>query len=82
MSPKPSKPSTTTSNILKNPIKYVAANKMYNSPWAKDLEGGYKKSGGGGSGEKVMGVLERDISSSEERIYGCEREEGKGEVAV
>ncbi|KAI4257571.1 MAG: hypothetical protein L6R42_005575, partial [Xanthoria sp. 1 TBL-2021] len=81
MSPKPSKPSTTTSSILKNPIKYVAANKMYNSPRAKDLEGGYKKSGdgGSGSGEKVMGVLERDISSSEERIYGCEREEAKDE---
>ncbi|KAL8664208.1 MAG: hypothetical protein Q9168_007955 [Polycauliona sp. 1 TL-2023] len=80
ISPKPSIPSTTTSNILRNPMRYVAANKMHSSPWAKDLEGGCQNSGGSGSGsgeEKVMGVLERDISASEERIFGLEPEDEK-----
>ncbi|KAL8779319.1 MAG: hypothetical protein Q9213_006999 [Squamulea squamosa] len=74
ISPKPSKPPTTHSIMAKNPFRYAAKNKSHNSPWAKDLEGGKQKLSGGGSNgsdEKVMGVLERDISSSEERIFGC-----------
>ncbi|KAL8730098.1 MAG: hypothetical protein Q9166_004297 [cf. Caloplaca sp. 2 TL-2023] len=89
---KDSKPKqTTTSNIIKNPFRYAAKNNPGGAAWQKDLEGGYSSGRQTGassqnSGNKnkgpVMGVLEREITSSEERLFGCDRDskvEGDGE---
>ncbi|KAL8682389.1 MAG: hypothetical protein Q9186_001579 [Xanthomendoza sp. 1 TL-2023] len=84
---------TTTSSVRKNPFRYAAKNHAGNhNAWAKDLEGGFpgRKQGGSGSGNSstvnesrdygdVVGVLEKDVTGSEERVFGCERGSGKVE---
>ncbi|KAL8675686.1 MAG: hypothetical protein Q9224_007412 [Gallowayella concinna] len=86
---------TTTSSVRKNPFRYAAKNHAGNhNAWAKDLEGGVprggRKQGGSGSGDsstvnesrdygEVVGVLEKDVTGSEERVFGCERGSGKVE---
>ncbi|KAL9583682.1 MAG: hypothetical protein Q9212_002569 [Teloschistes hypoglaucus] len=77
---KGSKESSEGSGSNKNPFRYAA--KHVNAPWAKDLEGGYK--GRKGSAEKKsassegsssvgVGVLEKEISQSEEREFNVDR---------
>lgn len=76
---KGSKESSENSGSNKNPFRYAA--KHANAPWAKDLEGGYKgrkgsaekKSAGSSEGESSIGVLEKEISQSEEREFNVDR---------
>ncbi|KAL8663169.1 MAG: hypothetical protein Q9202_004101 [Teloschistes flavicans] len=77
---KASKQSSDGSGSNKNPFRYAAKNAS-NAPWAKDLEGGWngrkgsadKKSGSEGDSSVGVGVLEKEISQSEEREFNVDR---------
>lgn len=63
---------SSTGSASRNPFRYAARNA--GSPWAKDLE--VAKQGRAGSAEKDtqgVGVLEREISSSDEKEFGTNR---------
>lgn len=69
ISGKPSKQSSTSSAI-RNPFRYAAKNA--GTPWAKDMEGG-PRAGSAEKNQGPIGVLEREINSSEELEFGCEK---------
>ncbi|KAL8689065.1 MAG: hypothetical protein Q9218_005173 [Villophora microphyllina] len=80
ISGKASKESSEGSDDSKNPFRYAA--RHASAPWAKDLEGGYKgrkgsaekgSSGSGGDSGVGVGVLEKEISQSEEREFNVDR---------
>ncbi|KAL9601652.1 MAG: hypothetical protein Q9219_002372 [cf. Caloplaca sp. 3 TL-2023] len=65
---------SSQSSASRNPFRYPA--KHAGAPWAKDLADGSRKPGRNGSADKdqPVGVLEREISGSEEKEFGCERD--------
>ncbi|KAL8829439.1 MAG: hypothetical protein Q9170_006169 [Blastenia crenularia] len=66
---------SSQSSASRNPFRYAAKNAS--APWAKDLQG-HGRNGRNGSTEKntgdaSIGVSEREISGSEEKEFGCDR---------
>ncbi|KAI4146456.1 MAG: hypothetical protein L6R39_003453 [Caloplaca ligustica] len=76
ISGKSSKQSSSSGSHSRNPFRYAA--RTANTPWAKDLAGGSWKKDKAGSTEKkdseVVGVLEREVSGSEEREFGVDQD--------
>ncbi|KAI4178690.1 MAG: hypothetical protein LQ346_007365 [Caloplaca aetnensis] len=67
--------STGMKDAAYNPFRHPA--KFVNGPWVKDLESGGIKKASGGSSEASkceVGMLGREISGSEEKEVGCDRD--------
>ncbi|KAL8709843.1 MAG: hypothetical protein Q9220_005459 [cf. Caloplaca sp. 1 TL-2023] len=72
MAGKVSNPLEESGSDPKNPHRFMARGSNA-APWAKDLEGGGQKGSRTNKNGAVVGVLEREMTGSEERMFNVDR---------